>query len=156
MLLLWQVRRTQLSEGYLWVLMRAAYGNGKVFLSLMITKGSRPLARDYRLDVQFLQPQVTQQIVCYAKQWFTHVPQRMTSSQVFWHGLVYGMAIAIIIILLLIETRRQEQRAKKRGPEENDDYSSWEGNFEVKAIQLCSFCRKIAHISNFRDRDYYP
>ena len=92
-------------------------------------KGSRPLEREDAANSIFLQPQVTQ-LVCCSKQTltsFNNLPQKMNPSREFWHGLVYGMVIAIIVILLLIETSPQEQRAKKRGPEENDDNCSWEG-----------------------------
>ena len=57
----------------------------------------------------------------------------MRPSQEFWHGFVYGV-MAIIMILLLMETSRQGQRANKKGPEENDDKSSWRSEFEVKRV----------------------
>ena len=51
---------------------------------------------------------------------------------------------------------QQEQSAYKRGPEENhDDYSS-EGNFEVKSFQRCWLCREIAHTKNLSDTKYNP
>ena len=57
-------------------------------------------------------------------------------------GLVCGILIGLFVLLLETEpsrdrdTQQQEQSAKKRGPEENDGKFSWEGEFEVKNIQL--------------------
>ena len=86
----------------------------------------------------------------------SNLPQKMTPSDAFWRGLVTGMVIASIITFLLMGTSRHEQRAKKRGPEENDDNSFWQGNFEVKIIQLCWLWREIAHNNNLKDKNFHP
>ena len=62
----------------------------------------------------------------------------MTSSEKFCQGVVCGILTRLFILLLLTEISRdtnnhqQEQSANKRGPEENYDECSSEGNFEVK------------------------
>ena len=67
-----------------------------------------------------------------------------------------GILLGLLILFLETETSRdrnnhQDQAAKKRGPEENDDYCSWEGKFEVKTMQLCFLRMEIAHNKNFRE-----
>ena len=87
---------------------------------------------------------------------FSNLPQKMTPSQEFYQGLVCGILLGLFI--LWPETKKsrdrnnhQDQNGRKRGPEENDDYWSWKGKFEVKSMQLCSLCKEIAQIKNFRE-----
>ena len=62
----------------------------------------------------------------------------MTPSEKFGQGVVCGILARLFTLLLMTEISRggnhhqQEQSANKRGPEENYDDSSSEGNFEVK------------------------
>ena len=67
----------------------------------------------------------------------------MTPSENFCQVVVCRILTRLFILLLLTEISRdrnnhqQERSATKRGPEENYDDCSSEGNFEVKSIQLC-------------------
>ena len=80
------------------------------------------------------------------------------------YGISYEEIYLVGLFVLSLETNtspdrnnyQQEQRTKKRGSEENDDNSSWQGNFEVKSIQLCWLCREIAHNKKFRDTKCHP
>ena len=58
----------------------------------------------------------------------------MTPFDGFWYVVVCGMMMVLIIMYLLRETSPQVRRVNKRGAEENDDMSSWEGEFEGKRI----------------------
>ena len=76
------------------------------------------------------------------KQLFVNPLQIMNPSKV-WQAVASGILTRLFILWLLTQImqdrnrHREERSAMKRGPEENcDDFSS-EGNFEVKSIQLC-------------------
>lgn len=77
----------------------------------------------------------------------------MTPFDGFWCGFVCGTMMILIVMYLLMETSPQVRRVNKRGAEENDDKSSWEGEFEEKRIQLS---REIAQDKNFRDKKCRP
>ena len=67
----------------------------------------------------------------------------MTPSEKFCQSVASGILTRLFILWLLTQMRqdrnsiREERSAMKRGPEENYDDCSSEGNFEVKSIQLC-------------------
>ena len=67
----------------------------------------------------------------------------MTHSEEVWQVVASGILTRLFILWLLTEImqdkndHRHERSAMKRGPEENYDDCSSEGNFEVKSVQLC-------------------
>ena len=67
----------------------------------------------------------------------------MIPSEKVWQVVARGILTRLFILWLLTEIRRdinddrQERSVMKRGPEENYDDCSSEGNFEVKSIQPC-------------------
>ena len=68
----------------------------------------------------------------------------MTPSKKFCQVVASGILTRLFILWLLTQMRQdrnshreERESAMKRGPEENYDDCSSEGNFEVKSVQLC-------------------
>ena len=80
----------------------------------------------------------------------------MTLFDGFWYVFVCGTMMTLIIMYLLMETSPQVRRVNKRGAEENDDKSSWEGEFEWKRIQVGQLSTEITQDKNFRDKKCRP
>ena len=80
----------------------------------------------------------------------------MTPCDGFWYLFVCGTMMVLIIMYFLMETSPQVRRVNKRGAEENDDKSSWEGEFEGKRIRVGQLSREIAQDKNFRDKKCRP
>ena len=74
----------------------------------------------------------------------------------FWYVFVCGTMMVLIMMYLLMETSPQVRRVNKRGAEENDDKSSWEGEFEGKRIQVGQLSTEIAQDKNFGDKKCRP
>ena len=80
----------------------------------------------------------------------------MTPFDGFCYGLVCSTMIVLIMMYLLMDTSPQVRRVNKRGAEENDDKSSWEGEFEGKRIQVGQLSREIAQDKNFGGKKCRP